>query len=143
MKNTVKKSSIAINPIEKTITITNAYYKRACSYGTPEYYEFRQIMSENEGFSVEFKVVKKKTYKDLRFARMEAYIKTQPNSEKQLIAFESVQTVAEQKGAKYPLTKKWFLENYPEYKINDVSESEIAALVEAGAAQAPDLALVG
>ena len=28
---------------------------------------------------------------------------------------------------KYPLTKKWFLKTYPEYKESDVSETEAAA----------------
>ena len=38
--------------------------------------------------------------------------------------------VAEAKGAKYPLTKKWFLDKYPKFKTNDVAASE-AALKEA------------
>ena len=32
--------------------------------------------------------------------------------------------VADAKGAKYPLTKKWFLKNFPEYKENAVELSE-------------------
>ena len=128
MKTTMKKNVVAVDMIAQTITITKAYYKRACTYGTSEYYEFRTIMSENAGFSVEFKVIEKKTYKDLTFERMAEYIKTQPNSEKQLIAFAAVQKIAEKKGSKYPLTKKWFLKNYPEYKENEVSAAETAAL---------------
>ena len=124
----MKKNVVAVDMIAQTITITKAYYKRACTYGTSEYYEFRTIMSENAGFSVEFKVIEKKTYKDLTFERMAEYIKTQPNSEKQLIAFAAVQKIAEKKGSKYPLTKKWFLKNYPEYKENEVSAAETAAL---------------
>jgi hypothetical protein len=38
--------------------------------------------------------------------------------------FESVKTVAETKGAAYPLTKKWFLSTYPKFKENNVSEEE-------------------
>ena len=41
-----------------------------------------------------------------------------------LAKFEKVMEVAEAKGAKYPLTKKWFLKNYPNYKSNEVSDSE-------------------
>ena len=128
MKTTMKKNVVAVDMIAKTITITKAYYKRACTYGTSEYYEFRTIMSENAGFSVEFKVIEKKTYKDLTFERMAEYIKTQPNSEKQLVVFAAVQNIAEKKGSKYPLTKKWFLKNYPEYKENEVSAAETASL---------------
>jgi len=128
MKTTMKKNVVAVDMIAQTITITKAYYKRACTYGTAEYYEFRTIMSENAGFAVAFKTIEKKTYKDLTFERMAEYIETQPNSEKQLIAFAAVQKIAEKKGSKYPLTKKWFLKNYPEYKENEVSAAETAAL---------------
>ena len=72
----MKKNAVAVNPIAKTITISKAYYKKACIYGTSEYYEFRTVLSENEGFTVDFKVIEKKTYKDLTFERMEEYIKS-------------------------------------------------------------------
>ena len=38
--------------------------------------------------------------------------------------FEKVQEIADAKGAKYPLTKKWFLKSFPEYKENAVELSE-------------------
>ena len=128
MKANMKKNAVAVNPIAKTITISKAYYKKACIYGTSEYDEFRTVLSENEGFTVDFKVIEKKTYKSLTFERMEEYIKTQPNSQKQLITFAAVQRIAEKKGSKYPLTKKWFLNAYPEYKENEVSANETAEL---------------
>ena len=124
----MKKSAVSIDVFEKTIVISKAYYKKACVYGSSEYYEFRAVMSENEGYTVEFKSSEKKTYKELTFARMEKYIETQPNSKKMLITFQAVQKIAEQKGCKYPLTKKWFLENYPSYKENNVSADERSAL---------------
>ncbi|MBR0341840.1 MAG: hypothetical protein IJH64_06275 [Oscillospiraceae bacterium] len=37
---------------------------------------------------------------------------------------ERVIAIAKAKGAKYPLTKQWFLETFPEYKESTVSESE-------------------
>lgn len=55
---------------------------------------------------------------------MEAYIITQPNSEANLKEFAAVKIIAEAKGSKYPLTKKWFLQTFPEYKLNEVSEKE-------------------
>ena len=71
---------------------------------------------------------------------MREYIKTQPNSKARLIEFEAIQTVAEAKGAKYPLTKKWFLATFPEFKENEVSDAEIAAETEALAKAAATLA---
>lgn len=63
---------------------------------------------------------------------MKEYIETQPNSEKRLIEFAAIQKVAAAKGAKYPLTKKWFLATYPEFKENNVSKAEISAEVAVG-----------
>jgi len=136
---TKKNCAAVVDPINETITITKAYYKKACTYGTKEYYEFRTIRKENENFEIVFKTIEKKTYKDLSIGRMEEYIKTQPNSEKQLLVFAAVQNIAEKKGAKYPLTKKWFLKNYPEYKMNDTSNNEMASLIEAAAAELDEL----
>ena len=137
---TKKNCAAVVDPINETITITKAYYKKACIFGSAEYYELRQIRAENVGFAIEFKAIEKKTYKDLTFERMAEYIETQPNSEKQLIVFEAVKHVAEKKGSKYPLTKKWFLKNYPEYKINEVSAAESATLEDQIAAEMDELA---
>ena len=63
---------------------------------------------------------------------METYIKTQPNSKERLIEFAAIQKVAKAKGALYPLTKKWFLATFPEFKENNVSEAEISAEVAVG-----------
>ena len=79
---------------------------------------------------------------------MKSYIEAQPNSEKQLKVFEAVKRIAEMKGSKYPLTKKWFLNAYPEYKENEVKENETAKLAadsdeEIEAMANAQLALVG
>ena len=108
------------------LVMTKAYYKKACVFGTDEYYALRKAKAENEGFEVAFKcdLAKKETYGGLSFKTMEAYIKTQPNAEARLMEYGVVKQIAEIKGGKYPLTKKWFLMTYPEYKVNAVSEKE-------------------
>jgi hypothetical protein len=116
---------IIVNLIEGTITISKAFNKRASKYGTAEYKELRNAIKENPTFEVEIKTSEKKSYKGLTFKRMEAYIKTQPNSEENLKEFEAVKVVAEAKGSKYPLTKNWFLNKFPEYKNNEVSANEM------------------
>lgn len=121
----MKNFNITINPIEGTITVSEAFYKRASKYGTAEYKALRDAMNENPTFDVVFKTSEKKSYKGLTFKRMEAYIKTQPNSEANLKEFEAVKVVAEAKGSKYPLTKNWFLNKFPEYKNNEVSANEM------------------
>lgn len=112
----MKKSNITVNAFEKTITVSRSFYKKACNYGTNEYNELRKAMSENPDFIIEFKKIQKKTYNGLDFSRMEDYIRTQPRSAERLAEFEEIKKVAGAKCSLYPLTKKWFLETYPEYK---------------------------
>ena len=137
--------NIAANLIDNTLTVSKTFYKKASVCGSTEYYELRQAMIENPGFKIVFKSIEKKTYNGLTFAVMKAYIETQPNSEKQLKVFEAVKRIAEMKGSKYPLTKKWFLNAYPDYKANDVKENETKTLIsddEIEAHAAAELALV-
>ena len=118
------KSNIIVNAIENTISVSKSFYKRASVYGSAEYAELRRAMLENPSFHIEFKTSEKKTYNGLTFKIMEDYIKTQPDSEDILMKFEAVQRIAKAKGSLYPLTKKWFLSNYPAYKVNEVADAE-------------------
>ena len=119
-----KRNNITVNHEDNTLTVSKTFYKKASIFGSREYYELRAAKQENESYSIEFKTSDKKTYKALTFKRMEDYIKTQPDSETRLMEFEAVKHIAEIKGGKYPLTKKWFLMTYSEYKGNEVSENE-------------------
>ena len=136
MKTTMKKKPIQIDPINSKIVVSKAFYNKASNYGTNEYRELHTAMNENPTYGIEFKTIEKRTFKELTFERMEAYIKTQPNSEQRFIEFEAAKTIADTKGAKYPLTKKWFLKTYPEYRENEIKtdalekvKAEIEALI--------------
>lgn len=119
------------NFVNKTIIGTKSAINRANKGMKPEYDTLCEMLAAHPDFTVVEKQIKHKTdkkkYNGLTLPRMEAYIKTQPNSEKRLIEFKAIQKVAEAKGAKYPLTKKWFLATFPEFKENNVSEAEISA----------------
>lgn len=121
----MKKNQIFVNDDNGTLVITKAFYKKACVFGSDEYYALRKAKAET-GFEVAFKFEDKDTHGGLSFKRMEAYIQTQPKAEERLIEFEAVKRIAKVKGAMYPLTKKWFFLTYPEYKDNSVSEAEKA-----------------
>lgn len=124
----MKKNGIFVNDDNGTLVMTKAFYKKACMFGSEEYYMLRDAKAHNDGYTVAFKcdIAKKKTYGGLSFKTMEAYIMTQPNSEARLMEYEVVKQIAEIKGGKYPLTKKWFLMTYPEFKKNEVSAQEQA-----------------
>lgn len=131
----MKKSTIIVNPIDGTITISKSFYKRACTFNTAEYHEFNLVLKQHADYEIQFRDIKKTTYAELTFAVMEEYIKTQPNSTHQLVVFEAVKRVAATKGKVYPLTKKWFLKTYPEYKLNEATEKETKTLEESIAAE--------
>lgn len=134
MKNT-KTIAPIVDIMTSTIYVTKSYYKAACTYGTKEYKDFREMLKDNEGFKIEFSGSDKKTYSKLTFEAMRAYIETQANSKEMLAKFEAACKVAKAKKASYPAIKKWFFENYPEYKVSGVSDDEIESLVNAAEAE--------
>lgn len=129
----------------KTIIGSNSAIKRANKGVGREYAELCRMIKDHPDFDIVPKDIdrkkNKKKYSGLTFERMEDYIMTQPDSENKLKLFKKIKDVAEAKGAKYPLTKKWFLKTYPEYKENESvvmseataqeqAEAEIEALIE-------------
>lgn len=121
-----------LNHIDNTIEGTKTALKKAGILDTPEFKELYELMNRFPNYKISVKTPKKnekkKTYKKLTIEAMEKYIiKTQPDSETAMKKFKAVQRVAKAKGALYPLTKKWFLNEYPDYKVNSVSEDEAKA----------------
>lgn len=115
------------NFVTKEIVGTKACINRANKGIEPEYSELTSMLREHPDFAVVAKNIKKnptkKTYGALTFDRMKDYILTQPNANKNLEMFETIKTIADARGAKYPLTKKWFLNTFPEYKENEITLS--------------------
>ena len=107
----------------KAIIGSNAAIKRANKGNSNEYIELSKMLVEHPDFKIVAKTIEKnenkKKYHGLTFDKMKEYISTQPNRENRMVEFEKVKEVAEAKCSKYPLTKKWFLNTYPEYKENE------------------------
>ncbi len=124
------------NFVNKTIIGTKSAINRANKGLKPEYDTLCEMLAEHPDFTVVEKQINhkadKKKYNGLTLPRMKEYIETQPNSKERLIEFAAIQKVAATKGAKYPLTKKWFLATFPEFKENNVSKAEISAEVAVG-----------
>ena len=110
---------------DKAIKCSRKAYERACKGMNPEYDELCALVEKHPNFDVKIKTASetatKKMYGNLTFDKMREYIKTQPNSEENLAEMEMVIEIAEAKNAKYPLTKKWFLAKFPEYKENEAA----------------------
>ena len=123
------KKNISINYEDSQLIVSKAFYKKAAVFGSAEYHELRQAMHENPEFKIEFKIIKKKTYRNLSFGAMEDYIKMQTNSKELLEEFNQAKRIAKAKGSLYPQTKKWFLNTFPAYKVNEITEDEIHTCV--------------
>lgn len=133
-----RNNYFTLNHSNKTIEGTKSAFKKASVFDSPECKELCELMNCFPNYLFEVKsptIAGKKTYGGLTIAKMREYIELQPNSEIALKKFEAVQRVAKAKNALYPLTKKWFLAAYPEYKENSISETEsnnaVAAAAEA------------
>lgn len=112
-----KQNTFTFNHIEKTIIGTKSAIKRASVLGSDEYKILNKMMKEQPTYTVSEKIFNKKveskkTYNGLTLSKMEEFIKTQPNSEENIVLFEAVKKVAKARNALYPLTKQWFLEKF-------------------------------
>ena len=144
------KTRFTYNFVEKAIIGSKAAIERANKGKNPEYAELSGMLAAHPDFTVRVKDIQKKegkkTYSKLTFDRMEEYIKTQFSDKAvlntKLVEFSAIQKVAEAKGAKYPLTKKWFLSTYPSFKENEVSEDERTEEEKALAAAAAQLEIL-
>jgi hypothetical protein len=114
--------------INKAIVGTKTAISKANAGNTPEYRELCEKLAEHPDFNVVIKNINRneeqRKYRNLTFKKMKEYILIKPNGESKVKELEAVMKVAEAKGAKYPLTKKWFLNAYPEYKNNSIELSE-------------------
>ena len=114
--------------IKKAIVGSESAIKRANSGKGNEYLELCKMLTEHPDFKVISKPIKKnenkRYYSNLTFEKMKKYILATPNGEMGVKELEAVMKVAEAKGAKYPLTKKWFLKTYHEYKDSEIELPE-------------------
>ena len=51
----MKKNGIFVDMDNNRLVMTKAYYKKACVFGTEEYYALRKAKAENKGLEVVFK----------------------------------------------------------------------------------------
>ena len=120
------------NFVTKTIEGSKSAINKANKGMNPEFKELCDMIKAQPTFAITVKAIEQKEgkekYHDLTFKRMEIYISLQTDKEKKLAEYRAIRNVAKAKGAQYPLTKKWFLKTYPEYKNSDIATMESAEL---------------
>ena len=108
-----------IDFLKKKIYGTAAAFKRAGKGFGSEYEELAAKIAAHPDFELVIKESKhhitraKRTYEGLDFKFMEAYIDTKDKREDLMKDYKSIKDTAEKTHlAKYPLTKKWFLDKF-------------------------------
>ena len=129
----MKKNLFAVSFADNTIVASKTTLKKAGKPGTPEYKELMKLIAKHPTFRVVEKEVttndSKKTYHGLTIEMMKTHIQKQENSETLMAEFEEAMAMGK---SKYPLAKKWFLEQFPNFKITEgkkaVSDAKIAKI---------------
>ena len=128
------KNLFVIDFSTSSIVASATTLKKARKPESSEYRVLTELLCVHPNFCVIEKDIQKKpgkkTYKGLTFQTMLDYIRTQTNSEEKIKAYNAVRRIAKVKGCEYPLTKKWFLKTYPDYKETDITAQEIGALLQ-------------
>ena len=129
----MKKNLFAVSFADNTIVASKTTLKKAGKPGTPEYKELMKLIAKHPTFRVVEKEVttndSKKTYHGLTIEMMKTHIQKQENSETLMAEFEEAMKFGK---SKYPLAKKWFVKQFPNFKITEgkkaVSEAKNAKI---------------
>ena len=117
-------TNIRVNRKMRTLEITKKFDKLASRYGTDEYTELQNALTENPGYKVVVRSTtsskKRETYKGLTFDYMEKYIETHDDKDGSIMAeFKMMRGETEEAqealadSMSYHDIKEWFLETYP------------------------------
>ena len=133
----MKTACFTFDHINNAIVGSKSAIKRASLPDSDEYKILKKMMKEQPSYAVAEKIIKKKaahkkTYGGLTLDKMKEFIETQPNTEKNLVRFEKAKKEAKARNATYPLTKQWFLKEFPAYKSEIViADEESEKVIEA------------
>lgn len=119
-----KTQQYEVDFINSKIVLTKKFYKAATILNTPEYTALIQIRRENPDFTIELREIKKKegkkSYRNLTYEHMEAYIITRDGKDSEAHKeFEQVKKLSQVQAGPYAYVKTWFLKRY-----GDVFKSE-------------------
>ena len=109
---------------DNTAQVTKAFEKKACIFGTDEFKLWREYkaMFPNAVMTTKSinKNTNKKTRRNLTFANMVEYMKTQENSEDLLAEFETMKSRSKIQASPYQYVLSWFEAKFEGY--NDLKQ---------------------
>jgi hypothetical protein len=135
-----KNNRYEINHIEGKVILTKQFAKSASILNTPEYMTLLELRRNHPDYTFELREIKKKegkkSYRNLTYEHMEAYIITRDGKDSEAHKeFKQVKKLSQVQAGPYAYVKSWFLKKY---KDEFQQEEETA---EAPVKQ-PDLKLV-
>ena len=109
---------------DNTAQVTKAFEKKACIFGTDEFKLWREYKAMFPNAVMTTKSIKKntnkKTRRNLTFANMVEYMKTQENSEDLLAEFETMKSRSKVQASPYQYVLSWFEAKFEGY--NDLKQ---------------------
>ena len=120
----MKKSAAIVYVNDTTAQVTKAFQKNAVIFGTDEFKLWREYLTYFPNAKMQTKSIKKnpnkKTRRNLTFANMVEYMKTQENSEALLAEFETMKSRSKVQASPYQYVLSWFEGKFEGY--NDLKQ---------------------
>ena len=120
----MKKSAAIVYVNDTTAQVTKAFQKNAVIFGTEEFKLWREYLTYFPNAKMQTKSIKKnpnkKTRRNLTFANMVEYMKTQENSEDLLAEFETMKSRSKIQASPYQYVLSWFEAKFEGY--NDLKQ---------------------
>ncbi len=120
----MKKSAAIVYVNDTTAQVTKSFQKNACIFGTEEFKLWREYLTYFPNAKMQTKSIKKnpdkKTRRNLTFANMVEYMKTQENSEDLLAEFETMKSRSKIQASPYQYVLSWFEAKFEGY--NDLKQ---------------------
>ena len=122
------KNLFAIDLAENTIIASKTTLKKASVPNSAEYKALMKLMKQNPTFAIVEKEIKKaegkNTYEGLNKAFIEKYISIQTNAADLKAQYEQAA-----KTGKFPLVRKWFLDTFKNFNMEEAKAQIVAAQI--------------
>lgn len=111
------------NPIDNTLTLSESFAKKASRPNTPEYRMLLQYRTDCPGLVILKKEKNSKNKPDsLTFSKMEHLISLCEDSAERMKKYQTVRALSQIQANPYQFVKRWFDENYANWKSVDLNE---------------------
>ena len=136
----MKKSAAIVYVNDTTAQVTKAFQKNAVIFGTDEFKLWREYLTYFPNAKMTTKSIKKntnkKTRRNLTFANMVEYMKTQENSEDLLAEFETMKSRSKIQASPYQYVLSWFEGKFEGF--NDLEQFKAKKEAERSASEAAE-----